>query len=43
MLKRFKMTESEKVVELEQKVVGVEMKIKEVTKEIKNLKRIQHD
>ena len=43
MLKRSKMTESEKVVELEQKVVGVEMKIKEVTKEIKNLKRIQHD
>ena len=43
MLKRFKMTESEKVVELEQKVVGVEIKIKEVTKEIKNLKRIQHD
>ena len=40
MLKRSKMTESEKVVELEQKIVGVEMKIKEVTKEIKNLKRI---
>ena len=37
------MTESEKVVELEQKIVGVEMKTKDVIKEIKNLKKIQHD
>ena len=43
MLKRSKMTESEKVVELEQKIVGVEMKTKDVIKEIKNLKKIQHD
>lgn len=37
------MTESEKVVDLESKIVGTELKIKEVQKEIKNLKKLQHD
>jgi len=37
------MTESERIVDLEQKIIGVELKNKEVQKEIKALKKLQHD
>ena len=41
--KRTQMTESERIVDLEQKIIGVELKNKELQKEIKALKKLQHD
>ena len=37
------MTESERVVDLEQKIIGIELKNKDLNKEIKQLKKMQHD
>lgn len=41
--KKSGMSESEKIVELERKIIGVELKNKELQKEIKYLKKLQHD
>ncbi|CDW84921.1 UNKNOWN [Stylonychia lemnae] len=41
--KKSSMTDSERIVDLEQKIIGTELKIKDLQKEIKNLKKIQHD
>jgi chemotaxis regulatin CheY-phosphate phosphatase CheZ len=41
--KRAQMTESERIVDLEQKIIGTELKIKDLIKEIKQLTRMQHD
>jgi len=37
------MTESERIVDLEQKIIGTECKIKDLLKEIKQLNKMQHD
>ena len=37
------MSESEKIVDIESKIIAAELKIKELIKEIKHLKRLQHD
>eukprot|EP00347_Sterkiella_histriomuscorum_P000706 403374819 len=41
--KKQQMTESERVVDLEQKIIGIELKNKDLNKEIKQLKKMQHD
>lgn len=43
MKKKAQMTESERIVDLEQKIIGTELKIKDLIKEIKQLNKMQHD